>query len=152
MSGLMSEGFHGQCGRVLGGAMWLYLLLLPPLYSMNQSFLLGQCLWLTLLLNIFRRGRIIFRIVLLLCFCFWVFTRVVCMIGDLLCFMLICTCNSLIKNYLWTVVVHCEVGRAPRYSLPLGEVSFALLQKLYKWRGIISRGSEVNIFNTANLI
>lgn len=71
----MREGFRWQY-VILGGAMWLYSLLLPALYSMNQSFLLGQCLWLALLLNIFRQGRIIFRVALLLCFCFWVFTHV----------------------------------------------------------------------------
>lgn len=74
------------------------------------------------------------------------------MIGDLLCFMLIYIRNSLIKNYLWTVDVHCEVGRAPSYSSPLGAASFAL-KKLFKWRGIVSRGSQVNVVsNTADLI
>lgn len=71
----MSEGFHRQC-VILGGAMWLRSLLLPAPHRVNQSFLFGQCLWLVLLLNIFRQGSIIFRILLLLCFCFWVFSRV----------------------------------------------------------------------------
>lgn len=74
------------------------------------------------------------------------------MIGDLLCFMLIYIRNSLIKNYLWIVDVHCGVGRVPSYSSPLGAVSFAL-KKLFKWRGVVPRGSEVNVvFDTANLI
>lgn len=81
-----------------------------------------------------------------------------CTIGGLLYFGLIYIRNSLIENYLWMVVVHCEVGRAPRYSLSFRIFfskfffSFAL-KKLFKWRGIISSGSGVNVvFNTADLI
>lgn len=75
-----------------------------------------------------------------------------CMIGDLLYFMVIYIHNSLIKNYLWTVVVHCEVGRAPGYSSPLAVVSFAL-GKIFKWRGIVSHGGEVKeVFNTVDAI
>lgn len=78
--------------------------------------------------------------------------------GDLLYFVLIYIRNSLFENYLWMVVVHCEVGRAPRYSLffriffKFFFFSFAL-KKLFKWRAIISSGSGVNVvFNTAALI
>lgn len=78
-------------------------------------------------------------------------------IGDLLYFVLIYMRNSLIENYLWVVVVHCKVGRAPRYSLSFKIFfffSFAL-KKLFKCKAIISCGSGVNInvvFNTTDVI
>lgn len=67
----MSEGVHRQY-VVLGGALWLRSLLLQLLYSTKESFgfVFGECLWFALLLNILREGRIIFRILLLLCSCF----------------------------------------------------------------------------------